>query len=221
MNNTIQLRWNYYLDVHPKPVAWSKQSVYWDVNAVQARQEKYYRATDTYLYAALERFPIRNRDVLIIGSETPWYECICSQFGARVTTLEYRKIECSLPGIRVLTPSEFEKNPQQFDAIVSISSIEHAGLGRYGDPLDPNGDVDAMRFCSDVLRPDGLLYLAVPIGPDLIYWNSGRIYGKQRLSVLLNGWEKVDAFGRTNPDEVAFGYPGNQPVFVLRRPRAS
>ena len=32
----------------------------------------------------------------------------------------------------------------RYDAVVTYSSVEHAGLGRYGDPLDPDGDVAAM-----------------------------------------------------------------------------
>ncbi len=32
-----------------------------------------------------------------------------------------------------------------FDMALSISSFDHDGLGRYGDPLDPVGDLKAMR----------------------------------------------------------------------------
>ena len=31
------------------------------------------------------------------------------------------------------------------DVIVSFSSLEHDGQGRYGDPLDPDGDLVAMK----------------------------------------------------------------------------
>ena len=39
----------------------------------------------------------------------------------------------------------FEKNTDTFDSVVSFSSIEHSGLGRYGDPLDPDGDLKTMQ----------------------------------------------------------------------------
>ena len=38
------------------------------------------------------------------------------------------------------TDSEQKLN---FDAVVSFSSIEHSGLGRYGDALNPWGDLIA------------------------------------------------------------------------------
>ena len=49
-----------------------------------------------------------------------------------------------------------------FTAIISYSSIEHDGLGRYGDPINPGGDVAAMREFWRWIRPGGLLYLGVP-----------------------------------------------------------
>lgn len=39
----------------------------------------------------------------------------------------------------------YAKGEASFDAIVSFSGLEHDGLGRYGDPLNPYGDLSAMR----------------------------------------------------------------------------
>ena len=47
---------------------------------------------------------------------------------------------------------------------VIFHSFDHDGLGRYGDPLNPAGDIDAMKMVSCVLKKDGLLFLTVPIG---------------------------------------------------------
>lgn len=51
---------------------------------------------------------------------------------------------------------EFEVNPRLFDAVVSISSYEHDGLGRYGDPINPDGDLIAMEKTKKMLKEDGL-----------------------------------------------------------------
>jgi hypothetical protein len=37
---------------------------------VQARETHYYGDTDTWLYAALERYPIRGKRVLLMGEST-------------------------------------------------------------------------------------------------------------------------------------------------------
>ncbi len=39
-----------------------------------------------------------------------------------------------------------------FDLVLSISSFEHDGLGRYGDPLNPDGDMTAMRNTRRLLK---------------------------------------------------------------------
>lgn len=50
-----------------------------------------------------------------------------------------------------------------FDIVLSISSFDHSGLGRYGDPLDPDGDLRAMRFVRSVMQQKhSLLFLTVP-----------------------------------------------------------
>jgi hypothetical protein len=42
------------------------------------------------------------------------------------------------------------------------------------------------------LAPSGLVYLAVPVGEDRVYWNAHRIYGEARLPLLLDRWDVVD-----------------------------
>lgn len=53
-----------------------------------------------------------------------------------------------------------------FDVIVAVSVIEHVGIGRYQDDIDPDGDCKAMRHARRWLTPDGLMYLDVPYRPE-------------------------------------------------------
>jgi hypothetical protein len=99
---------------------------------------------------------------------------------------------------------------------VSISSIEHDGLGRYGDPINPNGDLRAMREFKEMLKPGGLLLLAVPVGQDAVVWNAHRIFGRKRLPLLMDGWELIDSFGFSEKLFDAKLGEDVQPVFVLR-----
>ena len=207
----------YLNDIKVGDIKWTTNSWWWNLKKVERKAEGYYKQTDTFLYEALEDFPLRNKDVVIVGSEMPWYECICHYYGASVTTIEYRDVKCEIPGLRVLTPSEFESSPRQFDAAISISSIEHDGLGRYGDPIDPDGDLRAMKEIRKLLKPDGRFYLSVPVGRDVVVWNAHRIYGPVRLPMLLDGWEICGTYGY---DDTSFKRPlgnyDNQPVFVLK-----
>lgn len=80
-----------------------------------------------------------------------------------------------------------------FDLVVSISNFEHDGLGRYGDPIDPNGDMRAMSEMQALVKPNGFLILGVPVARDAVVWNAHRLYGRVRLPLLLRGWS-IDAF---------------------------
>jgi SAM-dependent methyltransferase len=57
--------------------------------------------------------------------------------------------------------------PESFDAVISISTLEHIGLGGYdGDPLDPDGDSHAIQRAWTWLKPGGWLYFDVPYRPE-------------------------------------------------------
>jgi hypothetical protein len=55
--------------------------------------------------------------------------------------------------------------------------IEHIGLGRYGDPLNYDGDLNAAKELNRVTAPGGHLMIVVPIGHESkIQFNAHRIY---------------------------------------------
>jgi hypothetical protein len=52
----------------------------------------------------------------------------------------------------------------QYDAVFSLSTIEHFGLGPYGDPKSPDGDIVAMRLIKAALKPSGKAFITIPVG---------------------------------------------------------
>ncbi len=79
------------------------------------------------------------------------------------------------------------------DASISSLScmhvVEHIGLGRYGDPLDPDGDLAAMAELRRVMAVGGSLLFVTPIGEPKIRFNAHRIYSYEQI---------VDAFPGLN-----------------------
>lgn len=74
--------------------------------------------------------------------------------------------------------------PFEDSSIKSLScmhTVEHVGLGRYGDPLDPDGDLKAMKELARVLAVDGNLLLVVPVGQPKIYFNAHRVYSYDQI----------------------------------------
>jgi len=124
--------------------------------------------------------------VLVIGSERPWVEACVLHAGARaVTTLEFGKVHSAHPRVRTMLPSEARAafangSMPRFDAVVSFSSIEHTGLGRYGDALNPWGDLQTVARAWCATRPGGELLLGAPTGADALMWNAHRQYGPVR-----------------------------------------
>jgi len=169
---------------------------------------------------AFRKYSIRGKYVGVMGSDRPACESIVLCQGGYPVTIEYNKLVSKDSRLEVMTVDEYDANPRLFDALISISSFEHDGLGRYGDPIDPFGDLKAMEKCKDMLKPGGKLFLAVPVGPDCLVWNAHRIYGKIRMKMLLKGWRILGYFGRgrsfdQDVHESPMGDAGYQPVFVL------
>ncbi len=177
--------------------------------------------TDGWLAEAMQAHLVRGAHVGVFGSTTPWHECLALSAGAgRVTVLEYNRLTYDHPLITTLQPHQLPMDPPAFDLALSISSFQFSGLGRYGDPMDADADLDSMAVAACLLRPGGLLLLAVPIGPDVCVYNLHRRYGRLRLPRLLAGWEVVDALGWSEPsldDRAADHRKPFKPVLVLRR----
>jgi hypothetical protein len=181
---------------------------------------------EDWIYYALLNYTIdlQNSSIAIIGSTSPWVESLVLSLGAsHVTTLEYNQLTYDHPQITTISSeqmTEFYKTSQsQFDFIFSISSFDHDGLGRYGDPLAPNGDLQSMSRIKSLLKPQtGKLFLTVPIGPDVIVWNLHRRYGRIRLPLLLEGWEVVDRIGweEERLEKTANWRQTYEPVLILK-----
>ena len=97
--------------------------------------------------------------------------------------------------------------PRSFDAIVMLGALEHFGLGFYGDPLNDNGDTDAMRNVSRWLKPDGWCYFDVPYAPQgyrVAENRHFRHYDEPALSerLLVPGLREV-ARGYSHPEPTA------------------
>jgi len=88
------------------------------------------------------------------------------------------------------------------DSLPSLSSLhaaEHFGLGRYGDPVDPNAHVKFMRSLQRVLAPGGRLYFGVPMDRrDEVYFNAHRFLSMTTVMGSFDRLKRV-AFGLVAP----------------------
>lgn len=78
-----------------------------------------------------------------------------------------------------LTRLHFKSN--SISSLSCMHTVEHIGLGRYGDVLDPDGDLKAIAELKRVLAGGGSLLFVVPIGQPKIIFNAHRIYSYKQL----------------------------------------
>jgi hypothetical protein len=67
------------------------------------------------------------------------------------------------------------------DSLSCLHALEHFGLGRYGDPIDPLGSVAGLKNMSALLEPGGFFYLSVPIGIERVEFNAHRVFDPLKL----------------------------------------
>jgi SAM-dependent methyltransferase len=67
------------------------------------------------------------------------------------------------------------------DSLSCLHTIEHFGLGRYGDPLDINGHLRGLERLKQLVQPGGILYLSTPIGPERIEFNAHRVFSAKTV----------------------------------------
>jgi len=137
--------------------------------------------------------------ILDVGSTGSIFPIILTYFGYQVYVVDVREYEWKPPpGVKVaigdIRGTEFQSN--FFDAVTAISTIEHIGLGRFGDPLDESGDRMAIIEMTRLLKREGEILMTVPFGRRVIT-PLHRVYDSKALGFLLEGLsvEKMEFYG--------------------------
>ena len=69
-----------------------------------------------------------------------------------------------------------------------MHTIEHIGLGRYGDEINPVADLIAISELKRVTIKNGTLLLVVPVGKPKIVYNAHRIYSYDMVMNMMEGF---------------------------------
>ena len=112
-----------------------------------------------------------------------------AQLSAFVPTayFDYRPADLRLDNL-VSGAVDLTALPWEDESIESLScmhTVEHIGLGRYGDPLDPAGDRKSAAELARVLAPGGSLLFVTPVGRPQIMFNAHRIYAYEQVLQLF------------------------------------
>lgn len=123
-----------------------------------------------------QRMPDKHFD---IGSRIDGFISHLMVLKVPVTLIDIRPLNKKIPGVEFLQADATELAGIADDSISSLSalcSLEHFGLGRYGDAIDPEACYKAFQAIQRVVRSGGYIYLSLPIGKERLCFNAHRVF---------------------------------------------
>lgn len=161
------------------------------------------------LWAARRIFQRRPLAHVDIGSRVDGFVAHLLTF-MPVFVVDIRPLPSNVEGLTFMQADATSLSNIDDDSIESLSSlhaIEHFGLGRYGDPIDPAACFNAMRSLARVLKPSGHLYFSVPVGRERVEFNAHRVFAPETIinlmrdaGLALASFSAVDDAGVFHPD---------------------
>jgi len=114
-----------------------------------------------------------------------------------VIFVDYRPLQAKLEGLDCVggTIVQLPFPDYSIESLSCLHVAEHIGLGRYGDPLDPQGTKKAAKELSRVLAPGGNLFFAVPVGKPRLCFNAHRIHTAETILEYFSELELVEFSG--------------------------
>ena len=130
--------------------------------------------------------PLRHVD---IGSRVDGFVAHVASF-RDIEVSDVRPISTQIPGVvfkqadLMRTHSLPESGGGYCDSLSCLHALEHFGLGRYGDPIDPRGHERGIANMAALLQPGGTFYLSTPIGRERVEFNANWVFNPGRIIQL-------------------------------------
>lgn len=149
------------------------------------------------------RRPARHVDV---GSQIGWVACVAGL--VETEFIDIRPFTGTVAGLSSRGGSVLAMPypDRVLESLSCLHVVEHIGLGRYGDPLNPAGTRAAVRELARVIAPGGSLYFGTPVGRTQVVFNAHRVLSAVELVALfaeagleLREFAAVDDAGRFHP----------------------
>lgn len=147
-------------------------------------------------------------NILDIGSYRKFIIGLTAHYHVTTIDVRHRKVSNENETVITCDATNLQLPDACHEAAVCLSTIEHFGLGRYGDKIDLNADIKAITEIKRVLKPQGLLILSTGItrGSSMIAFNAHRIYTIENIHELLQGGQIVNEvyYSRTHERPCVF-----------------
>lgn len=96
-----------------------------------------------------------------------------------VEVLDIRPLQSTIPGVTFKQADLMNDLPEfenYCDSFSCLHTLEHFGLGRYGDPISIDGYQKGLKNMSKMVKTGGTFYLSVPLGVERVEFNANRVF---------------------------------------------
>lgn len=114
-----------------------------------------------------------------IGSRIDGFIAHLLSMDIDVTLIDIREFPGEVENLHTIVDDATTLKQIPNDTIGSMSalcSLEHFGLGRYGDPIDPEACFRCFKEIQKKIKKGGNLYLSLPVGKERVEFNAHRVF---------------------------------------------
>ena len=115
-----------------------------------------------------------------IGSRIDGFIAHLAASGIETNIFDIRKFDDKIPNVTFKQLDLMNPIPEKYinycNSLSCLHTLEHFGLGRYGDEIDPDGHIKGIDQIFKILKKDGILYLSVPVGVERVEFNAHRVF---------------------------------------------
>jgi hypothetical protein len=169
-----------------------------------------------YAKLILDRCPVEHVD---IGSRIDGFVAHLAA-KIQVNVLDVRPLNLDIPNI-CFTQADILNDSNQYklvsNSVSCLHTVEHFGLGRYGDIIDPDGLFKGLGVLLSMVKPGGFFYLSSPLGKEIIQFNANRVTCPKKFFefVVANGFNierfyyffndgYLEKIGPPKPDDINY-----------------
>lgn len=158
------------------------------------------------LWAAKLIWKSKVKEHFDIGSRIDGFIAHLLAMGIDVTMIDVRKFPKQVEGLHTIIDdaTTLKQIPDEsIESLSALCSLEHFGLGRYGDPLDPESCFKCFINIQKKLKKGGHLYLSVPVGKERVEFNAHRVFYARTIIECFDELE-LKEFSCTSQGEIEY-----------------
>lgn len=130
-----------------------------------------------------------------IGSRIDGFIAHLLAMDINVTLIDVREFPAKVENLHTIVSDATrlsQLEDESIDSMSALCSLEHFGLGRYGDPIDPEACFTCFEAIQRKLKEGASLYISVPIGKERVEFNAHRVFYAKTIVECFNQMDLVE-----------------------------